>query len=390
MNETAQDRDALYYPYIHIQDPDWLKATLLCFPGVRRMIPQNFLPDDSRTVREFCEIIGPRNTPLLSSVDLFSKSARDAELKLLEKLKENDAFIRSRYSKTKTERQFGRNGSPFRLHDEKLILDLYTYLTAGPSEHGLAWHITAPRDRPKRSGHGHWIALHPDLGSAILSVKAVALANDCGLDIVTDSTSAHEAVVTRSENDIFDALIGRSPHNEKMPVDQTVGELAEIVLTTNFNVRALTPRQIADLLSDGKDLRRFKNALLPIAATIPPIRNVSERKKRLEDAAREIITEWEKYKKSLPKFALDAIFDSTEIKWPDLATSVALGSGTVWSQGVGFGLGVAIMSYAGVKIWREYKRKKSSPYGYLTKIYRAATKSQTFLSLPSSSRLHNG
>jgi hypothetical protein len=29
----------LYYPYIHIQDPDWLKATLLIFSQVRRMTP---------------------------------------------------------------------------------------------------------------------------------------------------------------------------------------------------------------------------------------------------------------------------------------------------------------------------------------------------------------
>jgi len=27
--ETALDRDALYYPYIHIRDVNWLKATLL-------------------------------------------------------------------------------------------------------------------------------------------------------------------------------------------------------------------------------------------------------------------------------------------------------------------------------------------------------------------------
>jgi hypothetical protein len=75
---TALDRDALYYPYIHIQDANWLKATLLCFPSVRRMVPGNYEPDDSR------------KQPLLSSVDLFSKGATKAEVNLLEKLKGND------------------------------------------------------------------------------------------------------------------------------------------------------------------------------------------------------------------------------------------------------------------------------------------------------------
>ena len=45
--EVALDRDALYYPFIHITDVNWLKATLLCFPGVRRMVPQSYVPTDS-------------------------------------------------------------------------------------------------------------------------------------------------------------------------------------------------------------------------------------------------------------------------------------------------------------------------------------------------------
>ena len=41
---VALDRDALYYPFIHITDVNWLKATLLCFPRVRRMVPQSYVP----------------------------------------------------------------------------------------------------------------------------------------------------------------------------------------------------------------------------------------------------------------------------------------------------------------------------------------------------------
>jgi hypothetical protein len=384
MNDTtALDRDVLYYPYIHIQDENWLKATLLCFPGVRRMVPPGYLPYDSSTVQEFCELMGPRNTPLLSSVNLFSESAKKAENRLLEKLKENDTFIRSKYSKAKTMKQFGNSGSEFRLHNEKIILGLYNYLTQGPEEEALAWIADPPEDRPQRLGGGAWLALHPDLGEALLTVKAVALANDYGLDIVTDSSLAHEVVLTRDETEVFDALIGCASQNAAPCADATVDDLMELVMTANFDVSALTPRQIADLLADGKDLRRFKNALIPIAATIPPIRNAEERQKRLKDAVGEVIAEWEKYKKSLPKFAVDAIFDSTEIKWPDLATSIALGTGgKAWGGGAGFGLGVAVISYAGVKIWREYKKRVSSPYGYLSKIFKVTSKTQSFLSLP--------
>jgi hypothetical protein len=378
----ALDRDALYYPYIHIQDANWLKATLLCFPGVRRMIPQNYMPDDSRTVREFCELMGPRNLPLVSSVDLFSSSATMAENNLLKKLQANDAFIRARYSKAKTVEQYGDSANKFNLHDEKIIIGLYSYLTAGPEEKALAWRTTPPKDRPQWRSSTGWLALHPALGSAILSVKAVALANDFGLDIVTDSSGAHQAVATRNEEDIFDQLIGRTVPDRTSSTNDTVDDLAEIVMTTNFDVSALTPKQIAQLLADGKDLRKFKNALTPIAASIPPIKDPVERQRRLKAAAGEIMTEWEKYKKSLPKFAVEAIFDSTEVKWPDVASSIALGSTTAWGVGAGFGLGITLVSYAGVKIWRKYKERASSPYGYLNRVFEVASKSQSFLCLP--------
>jgi hypothetical protein len=65
---VAMDRDALYYPFIHITDVNWLKATLLCFPGVRRMVPHSYVPTDSYAVREFCDVEGPRGEPLLTRV----------------------------------------------------------------------------------------------------------------------------------------------------------------------------------------------------------------------------------------------------------------------------------------------------------------------------------
>jgi len=54
--DVAVDRDALYYPFIHITDVNWLKATLLCFPGVRRMVPESYVPTDSEAVQRACTV----------------------------------------------------------------------------------------------------------------------------------------------------------------------------------------------------------------------------------------------------------------------------------------------------------------------------------------------
>src|SRR5262249_2138659 len=156
-------------------------------------------------------------------------------------------------------------------------------LTDGKPGKALAWRIPAPANRPHRA-FGQWLALHPALGNAILSVKAMALAKSLGLDIVTDATHVHEVVVGQSEEDFLAALLGEHASSTKAPgTADTVDDLVEIVMRTAFDVRGLTAKQIAQLLADGHDLRRFKNALVPIVAGLPAITDQDERRKRLEE-----------------------------------------------------------------------------------------------------------
>src|SRR5262245_19398979 len=206
-SDVALNRDALYYPYIHITDVDWLKAALLSFPRVKRMVPPGYVPVDSPEINEFCNIIGPGNEPLLSTVDLFSDAAKRAEERLLAKLESNDDLIRSRYSHAATLRELGPKADQLRLHDEKIVLNLFNHLIGSEDMNSLAWRTTAPPGRPDRN-QGQWLALHPALGSAILAVKAVAISRDLGLDIVTESSSVHQVVASNVEDEIFDTLIG--------------------------------------------------------------------------------------------------------------------------------------------------------------------------------------
>jgi hypothetical protein len=62
--------DALYYPYINVRSINWLKATLLCFPHVLRMMPRDYLRTESPEMREFSEVLGPSDRPLLEGVDV--------------------------------------------------------------------------------------------------------------------------------------------------------------------------------------------------------------------------------------------------------------------------------------------------------------------------------
>lgn len=42
-----QERIGLYYPYVHFRSDEWLKKTLIVFPGIKQIIP-----DDHRQFNE--------------------------------------------------------------------------------------------------------------------------------------------------------------------------------------------------------------------------------------------------------------------------------------------------------------------------------------------------
>jgi hypothetical protein len=356
---VALDRDALYYPYIHIKSLNWLKSTLLCFPQVRRIVPGGYSPSDSKEIREFLTTEGARGM-LLADEHPYGGSCESEQARLAARIKDDLDTFKTRFSKSQAKRDYPKAWNDYRIY----YLKINGVLRNALMDHGLAWKAT-----PKSH---EWYSLHPRLGRAVMSTIAIAIANDRGLDIVTFDEPAHRSICTQQQSDVFDELLGLMRHQPPQASHQVIDDLAAVFMTTYFDASKLTAPQIAHLQKDGKDLRRFKDAIRPIALQIPDIPNEGERRRRLKAAAAEINNEWKKYKKSLPQFALDAIFDATEAKLP-AAVTAALGAGAVvWLPfGLTAGLAVGFTAYAGFRMWRKFKEASDSPYQYLNRIHLA-------------------
>src|SRR5215471_12941354 len=113
------DRDALYYPYIHIRDVNWLKGTLLCFPQVRRIVPSDFPLNDSAEVRKFLRLRGARGEPLLTQeytdYHFASSPLQATQEQLLTLLKSNERRIKSQYSQEAAVRDLGEKYDSFEM-----------------------------------------------------------------------------------------------------------------------------------------------------------------------------------------------------------------------------------------------------------------------------------
>src|SRR5438067_3296950 len=115
-------RGALYYPYIHIHELDWLRANLLIFPQVERMLPMNFTPLDDPGVREFAQEWRPQGgeaqPALLQPADIFNKRVRQAQSVLAYKLKldsQDEGFL-LRYGKEAARKLVPKNDPGFQIH----------------------------------------------------------------------------------------------------------------------------------------------------------------------------------------------------------------------------------------------------------------------------------
>lgn len=141
--------------------------------------------------------------------------------------------------------------------------------------YGLAWptqfaHLQASEQTP--------IGLHPRLGEAIMSVTAIAIARQKGLNIVTPEARIHHALITHDEEAVFEAL-SRDDFIPQ-PIKHDADEFLQAILIHTFDLRALSAQDIANLSADVDGLRSLRVAIESEINTIPPIADQS----RGEDA----------------------------------------------------------------------------------------------------------
>lgn len=354
MMTTVLERDALYYPNIRVPSENWLKSTLLCFPHVRRIVPGGYWPNDQKSIIPFGETEGIGGLPLLINEQPDGDASRIEQRLLAEKIQAKRMYFENHFSQESFRREHPSSPSNYRIYYLKIDEVLKQCLL----ELKLAW-----EDEPE------WFSLHPRLGRAVMATIAIAVANDRGFDIVTNDNLVHRSVCTQRQADVFDELTETLSYEPAQVQQGMVDELSAVFMTTFFNVSKLSIRQIIELQRNKMDLRRFKDAILPIAQRIPDISDPIERQRRLKNSAAEINNEWKKYKRSLPRFAVEAIFDAREIKIP-AAVSAFLAMSSL-PIGVGEGIAVGLTSFVGLQVWQKYQKNIDSPYKYLSRIHRA-------------------
>jgi hypothetical protein len=374
------DRPALYYPYIHIRDENWLKGTLLAFQQVRRILPNKFTVKDEAITRPYAELKGPAG-PLLEPVFVIAPEIETTQTWLRTRINERLDEIIVRYAEDQVPENLRGGPEAFQMHVGK-ILD-QPLLELLKTKH-LAWHSREPGEPDSHN----WITMHPKLGAAMMSILALAIARLKGLSVVTVSGATHLELLANHENQVFEKLLEVPvPVGDISPSEVTVEELAHVILTIGFDLTRLTPQQICELLKEGKDLQSFRKTVATFASRIPAGLDAEEREKRLRIEAEAVLDAWNDYSGMLPSFAKEALVDATLDKAPDKAMEMgglALG-GAAASTVIGAlpGLILSVAVTAGVNMFR----KRDTPLRFLTKVNKVVDRSIGSIYVPQWSKL---
>ncbi|MGO7122192.1 hypothetical protein ACCS79_37780 [Rhizobium johnstonii] len=200
---------ALYYPYMRIEDEGWLKATLLLFDQVQRIVPTPEVIGDSKAIQRYIRASSHDGSPLLAAAPLFNGRVQQAQLQMALSIEEDakDWKFRERFSEDRTLRERpADNPLGFQMHQGKLAYPLRDVL----AKYRLAW---VPNQRETFDVNAQYVAMHPTLGEAIMSTLAVACALTEGAHVVGDKRSGHlhEHLQSLRVDDVYNGVIHGGP-----------------------------------------------------------------------------------------------------------------------------------------------------------------------------------
>jgi hypothetical protein len=216
-----------------------------------------------------------------------------------------------------------------------------------------------------------------------MSVLALAVAKDNGLDVVTPSAHVHETLLANTETQVLSKLLEIPMSVDEQTEDKVgVQELCQVILMTGFDLTRLKPEDIRDMVvNGGTELRRFYGNLSLFAANIPPNLSDEERARRLRGKADEVLADWRACNEKLPQLR-DAVKDAATDKGLDKAIDVA--KEAIKAQSICHFVGglPGIVLVVAVKAGSMLLHKRDAAYPFLNRVEKAVDKSIGALYVP--------
>lgn len=360
---------ALYYPWTHFRDDDWLKLALLSWSRIYRIRTDVIENHDSAVVREIegaTDLIHDM-APSQNDIDDATQTFREV-LDLLSHEGRDDWVIDAPedllVSFREAERVFGDpRVDLFWLHDIKNV--------SGPTT--LAEVMGMGGRRVVRSAQGLWTGMHPKLGRIYMAALVDAMARSNALSPVTDDADMHRAFgsLDRLAGTVAD---GGDPQAARRRVRGAYAHLAiEAVIRPKKISDVPVSRLIAFRTRHASELAAFRAHLGTLADDLQEISTVEDPsvlQHHLQDVyERTTKKHLDDLRRSLRSFGVDSTLGVLELK-ADMGTLSGLALGTAMATAghttvAAAALAVSLVPYSVRRLGDRRRQYLQSPVAYL-------------------------
>jgi hypothetical protein len=338
MSSTGYGR-ALYYPYIHLQDANWIKVAALYYDKLLRIVPEGFKTQDKEIVRllndkfQFIENLHPE------------KEAQDIAMGFLR-------FAEEELSDPKKRKEFTTKIGTLLPTDSRFPLQIHEAKIAQILQAGLLGIGLAKKSQYRRP----WYDFEPVTGALYMTYLANEMAEKRGLPIVTDDP-------------VYQPLIrGIQQVRSRLKREDTGHALASLVIKTAIprDIRAVSVQKIIEFRRKHDDERhRFYVAMRGLAKDIPTIQDpdalsdcLNHHKKTVDEAVKDLKLSF----RDVGIGIASGLFGLSLPSWVSNLARMEPGLGVqVFSAGVAcVGIGVLIKKGSNI-----YESRQRSPWSYV-------------------------
>lgn len=285
-------RAALYFPYIHIRDDNWLKAASLYWPSVNRIVPQGYPKHDSRTAAAFAD------DGVLRDVDPGWRMGRFS-LDLASAIHTNIDEVANQYGLPQA---YGADNHASGRHmweswQDATFAWIHFQKIPGALVDLLVDRNVAVRGNSQVNEEGHlvlhgqptlpeeWIGMHPALAGAYMTALAGEISDQAFFEPLTDQTDLRVATPNHDVRAALSLLLGQQASRDRATSADGIETYVMLALQQVMpaNLDQITAEQIIECRTKlAEELTSFRTYVDDMQQDLVDLTQIPDELRRIE------------------------------------------------------------------------------------------------------------